>query len=161
MIQSKAQQRMKNSRTVWQAVITVLVSLLLVMPPAWAAAICHCPPETRHVCCQTKQSDKLSENKHEKQAYLARALHCKKTPSPRTNLQVGKSSQYTMSCCEETPQRKAENAEFTASVTIGVEENSPPPMYSYREILTAPSFIPNQPRQQQRPLYLALSCWLI
>ncbi|MBL8207892.1 MAG: hypothetical protein JNM09_26905 [Blastocatellia bacterium] len=66
-----------------------------------------------------------------------------------------------MTCCEATPQRELENAELSPATIIGVEENQPPPAAYYLHVSQAPLFNPKPPRQPQRPLYVALSCWLI
>ena len=157
MIQTKAQRGREFARSIWRAAITTIVILLLCVPPAWAATICDCQAETRsrHGCCLT------SDNECQNQASIEVSSHCKNTQPSRSNFQVRKSSQHAMSCCEASPLTESENAKCTAAVTVAAEENNPPPVHYQRQILAAPSFIKNHPRQPQRPLYLALSCWLI
>lgn len=149
--------------TIWRATITRIVILLLCVFPTWAAIICDCQPEmeSRHVYCQTKQPTKLSENNHQNHAGSNGALHCKNTQMPSANFQVRKSSQPAMSCCEAFTQRDLKSAELSPIAPIGAEENNPLPADYRKHISKAPPSINNHPLQLQRPLYLALSCWLI
>lgn len=147
----------------WQAAVTGLVILLLCVPPTWAAMICHCPPELEslHVCCQTMKSARPSENKHQDHTSGKSASHCHTPQIPSANSQVRKSAHYAMTCCEATPPRELENAELSSATPIGAEESQPLSITYHQHISQAPPFIHRPPRQTQRPLYMALSCWLI
>lgn len=163
MSQITAQRRGTLAQPIWRAAIIGLVILFLCASPAGATIICNCPPEaiSTHVCHQTMKSLKLSENKHQNHTGGKKASHCQTTKSAYTHPQVRKSAQHTMRCCEVTPQRELENAELSPPTPMGAEENYPLPDISYPHEAQAPLSIPEHPREQQRPLYIALSCWLI
>lgn len=163
MTQTTVQRGEVFAPTIWRAAITRMVILLLCVSPTWAAIICNCQPEmeSRHVCCQTMQPAKLSENKHQNHADSKGFLQCKNTQSPSSNSQVRKSSQHAMNCCEAFPQRDLKSAELSPIAPMGVEVNNPLPVDYRKHIPKAPPSINQPPRQPQRPLYLALSCWLI
>ena len=154
MIQTKAQRGGVFAQTIGRAAVTALVILLMCVPPAWAATLCNCQAETGslHACCL------ISENE---QADIEVSSPCKNTQSPSSNSQVRKSSQHAMKCCEASPQRDLESAELSSITPMGAEENKPPLVDYYKYLSKAPPFINKPPRQQQRQLYLALSCWLI
>ncbi len=161
MIETLAQRRV--STVMWRPVIAAIVILLLGLPPAWAAVLCHCSSEVAapHACFQTPPSDSLTEHEHPNWAGRHRSLPCEMTPSSSANSQGWKPSQRTTTCCDATPPRELEQAEVSLATPMGVEEERllPP---TYRQPLSqASAFIPKLPRQPQRPLYLALSCWLI
>lgn len=163
MTQTTRQPRRAVVPAIWRATISGLMILFLCVPPAWAAMICHCPLEAGSlpVCHQTMKSAKLSENKHPNHARRKKASHCQTTPAQSVNSQERESAQAAMTCCEATPQRELENAELSPATLIGAEENQPPPAAYYLRVPQAPLFIPKPPREPQRPLYVALSCWLI
>lgn len=149
--------------TIWRAAITGFVSLFLSVAPAWAAIACNCPPEaeSHHVCCRTMKPAKPSDNKHSDHASRKKASHCQTTPSYTANSQVRKSAQPAMTCCEATPQRELKDVELSPTAPMGAEEQQLLPAAYYLHVSQAPLFNPQPPRQPQRPLYLALSCWLI
>ena len=157
MTQIKVQRRTVIARTIWRATITAIVILLLCVPPAWAATICNCQAETGslHACCLTSENE---------QAGGKASTPCKNTQSSSSNSQVRKSSQHgqhAMSCCETSPLGELENAALSPTAPMGAEENNPLPVDYHKRISKVPPSINKPPRQQQRPLYLALSCWLI
>jgi hypothetical protein len=156
VVQTSAQRRRVFARSSGQAAITTMILLLLCAPSVWATIICNCSPVTTssHACCQTMQMAQVSENKHQNQAGTQSASHCK-------NTQLRKISQHWMSCCEASAQSELESAEFLPTVTLAVEENNLTATRYYRQIPEAPPFRNNHPREPQRALYLALSCWLI
>lgn len=153
MIETKAQRGIICAPTIWQAAITAIMILLLCVPPAWAATICNCEAATGslHACCQAAENE----------ADMVASSPCKTTPSSVVNSLVRKSSPPAMSCCEAPPQRELEEAGLLPTVTIAAEENYPPPVHVHKQNPLTHSVKNNSPRQQQRPLYLALSCWLI
>jgi hypothetical protein len=163
MIQSAVQRRKVHAQTIWRAIVTGLVILFLSVPPAWAAIFCHCASAmaSQHVCCQTKASSGVSENSHHSPEREKKASHCQSAPASSVDFQVRKSAQDAITCCEATSPREVENAEVSFAPTVGAEE--PPPLSAaYQQRLSqALQIIHNLPRQPQRPLYLALSCWLI
>lgn len=163
MFQTTVQRGSGFTLTIWQAAVTGLLILFLCVPPTWAAMICNCPPEQEslHACCQTMKSARASENKHQNHTSGKRASHCQTTQMPSANSQVRKSAQYAMTCCEPTPPRELENAELSSAPPMGAEESLPLPVASHQHISQAPPFIHRPLRQTQRPLYIALSCWLI
>ncbi len=157
MMQIKIQRGIVIARTIWRATITAIGILLLCVPPAWAATICNCQAETGslHACCLTSENE---------QADIEVSSHCKTTPSSSSNSQVRKSSQHgqhAMSCCEASPQSELESAALSPTAPMGAEENNPLPVDYRKHISKAPPSINNHPLQPQRPLYLALSSWLI
>ena len=157
MTQIKVQRETVIARTIWRATITAMVLLLFCMPPAWAATICNCQAETGslHACCLT------SENA---QAGGKGSSPCKNTQSLSSNSKVRKSSQHeqrAMNCCEASPQSDLESAALSSTAPMGAKENHPLPVSYRKHISQAPPSINKLPRQPQRPLYLALSCWLI
>jgi hypothetical protein len=137
-----------------RAAITAMVILLLCVPPAWAATLCNCQAEigSLHACCLASENGR---------AEIKVSAHCQNTQSSSSNFQVQKSSQPAVSCCEASPQRELENAELSLAVTIAAEANSPLPIDCRKHLPQAPPSINKLPRQSQRPLYLAFSCWLI
>jgi hypothetical protein len=163
MTQTTIQPGRVVAPTFWRAAITGLVLLFLCVPPAWAAMICHCPPEAGAlpVCHQTLKSAKLSDNKPPNHISGKKASHCQPTPSSSVNSPVRKSAQPALTCCEATPQRELEDAELLPATPVGAEEGQPHPTTYQQHVSQAPLFIPKPPREPQRPLYLALSCWLI
>jgi hypothetical protein len=163
MTQPAVQPSKGHAQTIWRATITGLVILFLSIPPAWAATFCHCASAmaAQHVCCQTKASSGVSENKHHNPGHEKKGSHCQSAPASSVDFQVRKSTQYAITCCEATPPREVENAEVSFAPTVGAAE---PPLLSaayHQHLSQAPQSIHNLPRQPQRPLYLALSCWLI
>lgn len=163
MIQPAVQLRKVHAQTIWRATITGLVIVFLSVSPAWAAIFCHCASAmaSQHVCCQTKASSGVSENKHHNPGHEKKGSHCQSTPASSVTFQVRKSTQYVITCCEVTSPRDAENVEVSFAPTVGAEE---PPLLSaayHQHLSKAPQLIHNLPQQPQRPLYLALSCWLI
>ncbi len=163
MTQSVVQRKKAHAQPIWRATVTGLLMLLLSVPPVWAAIFCHCATEmaSQHVCCQTKASSGVSENSHHNPDHEKTVSQCQFTSASSGDFQVRKSTQYAITCCAATPPREVENAEFSVAPTVGAEE---PPLLSaayHQHLSQAPQLIYNLPRQPQRPLYLALSCWLI
>jgi len=163
MTQTTKQSGSIVATAIWRAAVTGLLILFLSVPPAWAAMICHCPleAESQHVCHQTMKPAKLSENKHQNHASRKKAAHCQTSPAQSVNSQVRKSAHPAMTCCEATPQRELEDVELSPTAPMGAEEHQPLPAAYYLHVSPTPLFIPKPPRQPQRPLYVALSCWLI
>lgn len=162
MTQLVVQRKKAHARSIWRATVTGLVMLLLSVPPVWAAIFCHCATAmaSQHVCCQTKASSSVSENSHHNPDHEKTVSQCQSTSASSGDFQVRKSTQYAITCCEATPPREVENAEVSFAPPVGAEE----PLLSVRyhqHVSQAPQCIHNLPRQPQRPLYLALSCWLI